>query len=110
MEMATKIWTGTAYDMLFETLVERFGPYSAWECETAPKTDNIDYYKFLEAFAETIGASNRKAVGLVVNHAIGKAVHHEVFVFASAAAMHCGFITKDEFMMTALSACRAPVR
>lgn len=58
-----RIWTSTARKLLFEELVERFGPHSEWEKATAPgRGMDQEFEKFCELMAELVGANSADAV------------------------------------------------
>jgi hypothetical protein len=62
--MTTKIiWTRAARDLLFETLVAKFGPHSTWEKATSPgKGQDAAFEDFCQQFADVVGASSGEAV------------------------------------------------
>jgi hypothetical protein len=59
--MGNMNWTRTARDLLFESLVDRFGPHAAWEKATSPgRGMDRKYNEFCEAFAALVGAKSGK--------------------------------------------------
>ena len=64
------IWTATAHELLYEQLVEQFGPHSTWEHKHNPgHGKEKEYRKFLEAFAIVVGANSEHAVRVQIGWA-----------------------------------------
>jgi hypothetical protein len=61
--MKTTIWTETKRHVLYELLVEDFGPHAKWELATAPSRERrAEYESFCTAFGELVGAKSGLAV------------------------------------------------
>lgn len=98
------IWTSTARDLLFQQLVDRFGPYSEWALDHSPGRGLEDEFEnFLIVFAELIGASSPLAVEMqiafatpVTNRAEWRQGHVQAAILNIAAALNAGFISNKE--------------
>jgi len=102
--MTKRIWTPAARQLLFERIVEQFGPYEEWPSQTTPGRNQDQWRNFLEAFAVVVGAKGGDAVlmqvkfGQPVNNTAESAGHHwstghaETAIFCQAAALDAGHI------------------
>ena len=69
--MNPKIWTKAAYELLYQQLMERFGPYSEWKSPSCPSEKQRDRLNFFcESFASLIGAKSGDAVKLRIIYAV----------------------------------------
>lgn len=100
------IWTHGERAILYELLLEKFGPYEEWEHQTSPGFGREkEYDRFCETFAELIGAANVDAVKYKVNslardrtvarHNIGTEV-----ILNKASAYLAGFIPQSNLDRT----------
>jgi hypothetical protein len=95
-----EIWTRPARDLLFQTLVKKFGPYSNWEKSGSPGNGrDAEFDEFCEAFSKSVGAKSADAVkhqirfgSPVTNASTWKDGHVRTAIFALASALDAGFI------------------
>ena len=66
--MKPAIWTTKTRTMLYERLVQLFGPYTSWKENGIESSD--DYKQFCAAFATAIGASPKHGVECQVRWAV----------------------------------------
>jgi hypothetical protein len=105
--MRKVIWTRAASDLLYETLVERFGAYKEWEKRTSPGRGLDDkYHEFCKVFAKTVGANSGDAVEHQIAFALpipDGSVHTwdpgqaRVAILNIASAFHAGFLSNTDF-------------
>jgi hypothetical protein len=101
------IWSRAVRDLLFEELVERFGPYKDWEMQAAPsRRKRAEFDKFCASFADLVGAKSGEAVKHQIAWAIGVPMNSEHHWDSSqarnamlnmAAAFDAGFIRNRDF-------------
>jgi hypothetical protein len=100
-----KIWTKTARQLLFETLVARFEPLAKWEKRTSPG-NGLDqaYDEFCTAFAAVVGVKSGAAVKQQIHFAMpvrqgswNSNGHSSTAVLNLAAAYEAGFIVNADF-------------
>jgi hypothetical protein len=108
--MATQrkvIWTRAARDLLFETVVAKFGPYSTWKKAGSPGGGQDSAFDdFCQTFASTIGANSADAVKHQIAwgtptpfggvHDWTNQGHAAVAILNLAAALDAGFIRSKD--------------
>jgi hypothetical protein len=110
------IWTEAAYELLYEQLVRRFGPYKTWLGQRPANRDEFE--QFCATFAEVVGAKSAEAVKMQIRFAVGIDGPNEhrwrqgqarTAILNMAAAFHAGFIDNSHFPdLTARSSAPAP--
>jgi hypothetical protein len=115
--VTNRIWTDARRQMLFEELVERFGPYSQWEkgCKPGRGLDPA-FDEFVATFAKLVG-SGPLGVEMQIEIAGGpcgsnkfyreahnRKTHHEVAFFA----LRAGFIAAEQLSVPVAHKWRFP--
>jgi hypothetical protein len=105
--LRTTIWTKIASELLYESLVLRFGPYASWQKVHTPGYGKDDEYReFCSVFAKAIGANSGDAVQHQIAFALPlppgarrtwEAGQARVYVLNIAMAFYAGFITNSDF-------------
>jgi hypothetical protein len=100
--MRKRKWTPAARQLLFERVVEEFGPHYEWPSPSKPARNADKWCDFLEAFAVVVGADSADAVLMQVKWGMPVDTHegtHEWFggraqtaILCQAAALDAGFI------------------
>lgn len=105
--MKKAIWTAAARRLLYELLVDRFGPYENWERSNYPSSaERAAFTKFCDDFANVIRAHSGRAVLHQIQWSVGVQTdgdHHwpggqsRNAVLNMAAAFEAGFIKHADF-------------
>ena len=102
--MKDRIWTNASRQLLYESLVRKFGPHANWATRHSPYGRKDPRYPsfraFLEAFNVIVGAKSWKAVGQQLAFGIQygyrktprKIEQHETYYGNGLAALDAGFI------------------
>jgi hypothetical protein len=105
--MSEVIWTNSALDLLFEQVTKRFGPYSAWVRPNNPHhveddVTELEFRKFLDAFANVVDAKSGDAVGMILMIAAKPKLSfkHGRGEDILAAALRARFITVENVNIT----------
>jgi hypothetical protein len=107
-----EIWTRAARDLLFQSLVKRFGPYSGWEKTSSPGRGlDAEFDEFCEAFAKSVEAKSGDAVkhqirfgSPVTNASTWKDGHVRTAILALASAFEAGFINNADLPVIMMAA------
>jgi DNA-binding transcriptional regulator YdaS (Cro superfamily) len=100
------IWTGAAYRLLYQELVDKFGPYCDWEKKGSPGR-NLDagFKAFCSNFARIVGAKSGGAVGHQIRFAMPETSNGTTWtamgqsrtaILNKAAALEMGFIRQKD--------------
>jgi hypothetical protein len=102
--MPKQIWTGEIRRVLYQRLVQEFGPSWEWKRASSPGGDlDAKYETFCKVFAEAIGATSARAVEMQVRFALPESGdgsvwegHAQTAILNKAAALEAGFIKDSQ--------------
>lgn len=103
--MSTRKWTKEIRILLYQGLVNNFGPYHTWEIAPYPKNRKEDYNKFLEDFSTVVSIlSGNETTPSAVQSQINWALtaqekverQSDLFILNMAAAYETGFIRSKD--------------
>ena len=95
-----EIWTGEVRRVLYQRLVQRFGPYRQWTKSHSPGGQHEEAYEaFCSAFAEAVGAKSSNPAKLQIRFAMPESESGSTWgrqiqtaILNKAAALETGFI------------------
>ncbi len=95
-----EIWTGDVRRVLYQRLVDRFGPYDQWTKKSSPGRElDSAFLDFCASFATAVGAKSGKAVQHQIRFAMPETErgsswgrHAQTAILNKAAALEAGFI------------------
>jgi hypothetical protein len=99
-----EIWTGEVRRVLYERLVQLFGPSDKWAKTGSPGRGlDADFDKFCEVFAQAVGAKSGDAVKHQIRFAMPETErgstwerHAQTAILNKAAALEAGFISDSQ--------------
>ena len=101
------IWTLKNRTLLYEILVERFGPFSTWNKTAYPEGKKEEFYELLTAFAKIVGANSADAVQQQIAWATTRQSTtngHTLCLWQNkVVAYECGFISRKYIPKEALA-------
>lgn len=89
------IWSRENMICLFAGLKRKFGPYSQWEFRGEPSNERaVEFARWLDKFADIVGAESVNAVGFVVYAAVHEPMqnHKKTYIRAYSAALDAEFL------------------
>jgi hypothetical protein len=96
-----EIWTGDVRRVLYQRLVELFGPLSQWQRTNTPGgKQDAEFDQFCEDFARVVGANSAEAVRMQIRYAMPETDSGSIWeegrartaILNKAAALEAGFI------------------